>query len=40
MVLIFFAIEDERFDMRRSTGAEYNQRAVHDATFSYQPNNQ
>jgi hypothetical protein len=39
MALIFFEMRG-CFDMFRSTGAEYNQRAVRDATFSYQPNSQ
>jgi hypothetical protein len=40
MVLIFFAMGVECLDTFQNTGAEYNQRAVHDATFSYQPNSQ
>jgi hypothetical protein len=40
MALIFFGMRGGCYDMFRSTGAEYNQRAVRDATFSYQPNSQ
>lgn len=40
MALIFFGMGVECFDAIQNTGAEYNQRAVHDATFSYQPNSQ
>jgi hypothetical protein len=42
MALVFFDMGNVAtgFVVVQSTGAEYNQRPVRDATFSYQPNSQ